>query len=128
MKSISVESTDGEAIVSPPAWLFLFLSLLAVLYSVLPLTFWRLPNAVEILFAVFGLYVFFRYAKGIRWSLPVKLFVAVIVIATLSWAGMVLDHPDLRAQARLWKTSWTSSCFCSWLACWLVIIVALRPT
>lgn len=95
MKSLSVKGTSGEAIVSPPGWLFLLLSLLAVLYSVLPLTFWRLPNAVEILFAVFGLYVFFRYARGIRWSLPVKLFAAAIVIATLSWAGMVLDHPDL---------------------------------
>ena len=78
-----------------PEWLLILLTVLAVLYSVMPLLEMRLPNAIEILFALTGLYVLFRYGKGIRWSLPVKLMAATVVLMILSWVFMMTDHPDL---------------------------------
>ncbi|MDO6825236.1 O-antigen ligase [Marinobacter sp. 1_MG-2023] len=78
-----------------PKPLFALLAGLALLYSILPLTAVRLPNWIEILFALVGLYTLFRFGSGLRWSSPVKLMVASIVVLTLSWVFMLRDHPDL---------------------------------
>lgn len=78
-----------------PEWLLIVLTVLAVLYCVMPLLEMRLPNAIEVLFALTGLYVLFRYGKGIRWSLPVKLMAVTVVLMVLSWVFMMIDHPDL---------------------------------
>lgn len=78
-----------------PRWTLFVLSVLAVLFTVLPLVEVRLPNAVEISFALLGLYTFFRFARGVRWSAPVRLMVAAVIALNLSWVFMLIDHPDL---------------------------------
>jgi len=87
--------TQSEFADNFPRWASVSLSALAVLYTVLPLVEVRLPNAVEVLFAFLGLYTFFRFAQGIRWSAPVRLMVAVVIVLFLSWVFMLIDHPDL---------------------------------
>lgn len=86
---------DSTTHPKPPDWLMVSLSLLAVLYSVMPLLAVRLPSAIEILFALVGLYTLFRYGKGLRWTLPVKLMAVSVVVLVISWTFMMLDHPDL---------------------------------
>ncbi|MGM0769372.1 MAG: O-antigen ligase family protein [Pseudomonadota bacterium] len=71
------------------------LSLMALLYSVMPLVQTRLPNALEMLFALTGLFVLFRYGSGLRWALPVRLMAAAVVIMVISWVFMIMDYPDL---------------------------------
>ncbi|RMJ01773.1 O-Antigen ligase [Marinobacter litoralis] len=78
-----------------PRWSFVSLSVLSVLFTVLPLVEVRLPNAVEVLFALLGLYAFFRFARGVRWSAPVRLMVAAVIVLNLSWGFMLIDHPGL---------------------------------
>lgn len=91
LSSVSPQS----AVIRAPDWLMIVLSVLAVLYSVMPLVEMRLPNAIEALFALTGLYTLFRYGVGVRWSLPVKLMAAGAVIMVVSWLFMIIDHPEL---------------------------------
>lgn len=88
-------TSPGTSVVKAPGWLMAILGVLCVLFSVLPLVETRLPDAIEILFALLGLYVLFRYGQGLRWSLPVKLMTASVIVLLISWAFMLLDHPDI---------------------------------
>lgn len=84
-----------DDLISAPRSLLGVLAVLALLYSILPLTVVRLPNGIEILFAVLGLFTLFYYGRGLRWGIPVKLMAASVIVLTLSWVFMLFDHPDL---------------------------------
>lgn len=88
-------TSPGTSVVKAPGWLMAILGVLCVLFSVLPLVETRLPDAIEILFALLGLYVLFRYGQGLRWSLPVKLMAVSVIVLLISWVFMLLDHPDI---------------------------------
>ncbi|WP_404368155.1 O-antigen ligase family protein [Marinobacter sp.] len=77
-----------------PRALHLVLVGLVFLYSALNLTDAGAVKAVEGLFLLVGLFAFFRYPTGLRNSVPVWFMLASVILLTLSWALMTLDHPE----------------------------------